>query len=44
MRLLPAVAKLPALDPSAELEAIVAELVSRAQEDWDPALRDDERR
>ncbi len=39
-RLLPAVAKLLALDASAELETIVNELVVRAQEGWDPALRD----
>jgi hypothetical protein len=39
-RLLPAIAKLLALDSSAELRTIADELVARAQEDWDPALRD----
>ncbi len=42
-RLLPAVAKMLTLDPAAEREAIVAEFVARAQEGWDPALREGER-
>ncbi len=39
-RLVPAIAKMLALDSSADPKAVADELVARAQEGWDPALRD----
>lgn len=38
-RLLPTVARALALDTSADVSAIAAELVARAQEGWDPSLQ-----